>query len=67
MVQYYGRHVLELSTLSGPLNKFRRQEVVFKWTLNQQSAFENLKIEFTGRRELTHFDDKRDLFLATDE
>ena len=28
IVQYYGRHVLELSTLSGPLNEYRRKEVV---------------------------------------
>ena len=32
----------------------------------QQSAFENMKSELAGRRVLTHFDDKRDLFLATD-
>ena len=66
MVQYYGRHVPELSTLSGPLNELRRKEVVLKWTLKQQSAFENLKSELAGRRVLTHFDDKRELFLATD-
>ena len=30
MVQYYGRHVPELSTLSGPLNELCRKEVVFK-------------------------------------
>ena len=66
MVQYYGRHVPGLSTLSGPLNKHRRKEVVFKWTPKQTSAFENLKNELAGRRVLTHFDDKSDLFLATD-
>ena len=66
MVQYYGRHVPELSTRSGPLNKLQRKEVVFKWTPKQQSAFENLKSELAGRRVLTHFDDKCDIFLATD-
>ena len=65
-VQYYGRHVPELSTLSGQLNELRRKEVVFKWTPKQQSAFRNLKSELAGRRVLTHFDDKRDLCLATD-
>ena len=60
MVQYYGRHVPELSTLSGLLNELRRKEVVFKWRPKQQSAFENLKSELAGRRVLTHFDDKRD-------
>ena len=39
---------------------------MFKWTTKQQSAFENLKSELAGRRVLTHFDDKRELFLATD-
>ena len=43
MVQYYGRHVIELSTFSGPLNELRRKEVVFKWTPKEQSAIENLK------------------------
>ena len=66
MVQYYGRHVLELSTLSIPLNELRRKEVVFKWTPKQQAAFETLKSELAGRQLLIHFDDKRDLFLATD-
>ena len=66
MMQYNGRHVSELSTLSGPLNEHRRKNVVFKWTPKQQSAFKNLKSELAGRRELTHFDDKRDLCLATD-
>ena len=66
MVQYYGRHVPELSTLSGPLNELRRKDVIFKWTPQQQSAFEKLKGELAGRRVLTHFDDNRELFLATD-
>ena len=66
MVQYYGRHVPELSTLSGPLNKLRRKEVMFKWTTKQQSAFESVKSELAGRRVLTHFDDKQKLFLVTD-
>ena len=69
MVQYYGRHVPELSTLSGLFNELRRKEtsfLVFKWTTKQQSAFENLKTELAGRHVLTHFDDKRDPFLATD-
>ena len=66
MVQYYGRHVPELSTLSGPLKVLRRKEVVFKWTPKRLSTFEHLKSEFAGRRVLTHFDDKRDLVCATE-
>ena len=66
MVQYYGLHVPELSTLSGPLNELRKKDIVFKWTAKQQLAFEHLKSELAGRRVLTHFDDKRELFLATD-
>ena len=38
---------------------------MFKWTPKQQIAFKNLKSKRAGRRVLTHFDDKRDLFLAT--
>ena len=56
----------ELSTLSGPLTKLCIKEVAFKWTTKQQSAFENLKSELAGRRVLNYFDDKRELFLATD-
>ena len=66
MVQYYGRHVPELSTLSGPLNELRRNNVVFKRTPKQHSSFEKLKTELARQRVLTHFDDKRELFLATD-
>ena len=66
MVQYYGGNIPELSTLAGPLNELRRKEVVFKWTTQQQCAFEKLKCELAGRRVLTHFNDNRKLFLATD-
>ena len=66
MVQYYGRHVPELSTLSGPLNELQRKDAVFNWTQQQQSAFEKLKSELAGRRVLIYFNEKRNLFLETD-
>ena len=66
MVQYYVRHVPELSTLLGPFNKLCKKEVVFKWTTKQQSAFKTLKSKLPGGRVITHFDDKRELFIAAD-
>ena len=62
MVQYYGRHVPELSTISGLLNELRRKNVLFKWTPQQHFAFEKLKGKLAGRGVLTHFDGKRDFF-----
>lgn len=59
LVQYYGRHIPELSTLAGPLNLLRKNNVVFRWTATEQSSFESLKRELASQRILTHYDDKR--------
>ena len=38
LVQYYARHVPNLSSLAGPLNELRKTEVRFEWTQRRQSA-----------------------------
>ena len=53
LVQYYARHVPNLSSLAGPLNELRKKEVRFEWTQRRQSAYEEIKKELAGRRVLT--------------
>ena len=66
MVQYYGRHVPNLSSLSGPLNELRKKEVRFEWTPRRQSAYDEFKKELSGRRVLTSYSESSDLYLAKD-
>ena len=66
LVQYYGRHVPNLSSLAGPLNEFRKKEVRFEWTSKRQSAYDEIKKELSGRRVLTSYSESSDLYLAAD-
>ena len=38
LVQYYARHVPNLSSLASPLNELRKKEVRFEWTHRRQSC-----------------------------
>ena len=53
LVQYYARHVPNLSSLASPLNELCKKEVRFEWTQRRQSAYEEIKKELAGRRVLT--------------
>ena len=65
-VQYYGRHVPNLSSLAGPLNELRKKEVRFEWTPRRQSAYDEIKKELSGRRVLSSYSESSDLHLAAD-
>ena len=66
MVQYYARHVPNLNSLIGHLNKLRKKEVRFEWTQRRQSAYNEINKELAGRRVLTSYNESSDLYLATD-
>ena len=66
LVQYFARHVPNLSLLAGPLNELRKKEVQFEWTQRRQSAYKEIKKELAGRRVLTSYNKSSDLYLATD-
>ena len=66
LVQYYGRHVPNLSSLTGPSNELRQKDAPFQWSPRRQAAFDSIKRELAGRRILTSYDEKQDIYLATD-
>ena len=66
LVQYYARHVPNLSSLASPLNELRKKEVRFEWTYRRQSAYEEITTDIAGRRVLTSYSKSSDLYLATD-
>ena len=66
LVQYYARHVPNLSSLAGPLNEMRKKAVRFEWTQRRQSAYKEITKEVARRRVFTSYNESSDLYLATD-
>ena len=66
MVQYYARHVPNLSSLAGSLSELRIKEVRFEWNQRRQSVSDEIKKELAGSRVLTSYNESSDLYLATD-
>lgn len=66
LVNYYGRFIPNLATLAAPLNALRRKEARFEWTPACANAFGKLKEELTSPRVLIHYDEQREVVLATD-
>lgn len=66
IIQYYSRHIPNVSTLAGPLNELRQKGVYFHWTNSREKAFCSLKEALVSPKLLTHFDDQRALCLSVD-
>ena len=66
MVQFYSQYIPSLSTILAPLNALRKTGARFVWTLECDRAFKRLKSELVSRRVLCHFDECKQVVLATD-
>ena len=55
-VQFYGKFIPNLSTLTEPLNRLLRKGMPLVWDTREQIAFESLKMELCKDSMLTHFD-----------
>ena len=66
LVQYYGPHVPNLSSLAGPLNELRKNDVQLEWTSKRQSAYDEIKKELSSSRVLTSYSESSDLYLAAE-
>ena len=65
-VKFYRSLIPNFSSLTEPLTKFTRKDVVFQWTEVEDKAFIALKQAFCEAVMLRHPDEKRPFFLETD-
>ena len=66
MVNYYHRHLPNLSTLLDPLHQLLQKEVKWKWGTTQKQAFESVKSLLTSNKLLIHYDPTKPLVLSCD-
>lgn len=66
LLTYYGKFLPNLSSRLAPLHKLLRKHVEWKWSSEQDKAFQDSKDLLTSSRLLVHFDPKLPLLLACD-
>ena len=66
MVNYYGKFIPNLSTISAPLNRLRQKEVPWQWTEKEEEAVNKLKKHLISAKVLVHYDPKLPLKLDCD-
>ena len=64
--QYYADFISGFAMLAAPLNELRRNNVEFTWTPKRQKAFDNIKAALAAQTLRVHFEESRQLILATD-
>ena len=65
-VQFYGKFISNLSTLTEPLNKLTRKGVKWEWNKEQDLAFETLKQILVKDTVLAHFDPNNPIGISCD-
>ena len=66
MVNYYGKFILNLSTIAAQLNQLRRKDVPWKWTKKEEGAYQRLKKQLSLAKVLVHYNPKLPLKLDCD-
>ena len=66
MVNYYGKFVPNISTVTGRLYDFTKKDVKFIWTATQQMAFDSLKQALVSDKVLSHYDPTKRLGVFAD-
>ena len=66
LVNYYGKFLPDLSTVLAPLYRLPQKETEWRWTDEQQRAFEEVKVLLTSDRLLVHYNPDKELVLACD-
>ena len=64
--QYYCDFIPGFATLAGPLNELRRSDVQWVWTAERQTAFEAIKSALAESSLRFHFDESKQVIVATD-
>ena len=66
MAQYVSRFIPEYATITAPLRNLTKQDVVWKWHEEEQSALDVLKQALTGDQVMTYFDPKKQTEIIVD-
>ena len=66
MVQYYARFLPGLATTLAPFHRILKKDVQWRWTSEEQRAYERRKTSLSSDAFLVHYDAKRELRLACD-
>ena len=63
-IQYYSRFLPGLATTLAPLHRLLKKYVQWRWTSEEQRAYERCKTSLSSEALLVHYDTKRELRLA---
>ncbi|XP_048586200.1 uncharacterized protein K02A2.6-like [Nematostella vectensis] len=66
LVQYVGRYIPDLATLSAPLRALTRQSVPFEWTQKQEDSFRDMKRLMSASETLAYFDRESETTVIAD-
>ncbi|XP_022792295.1 uncharacterized protein LOC111331444 [Stylophora pistillata] len=66
LVNYSGRFIPNLATLSRPLRRLTKKDVVFQWGSEQAAAFQKLKNELARAEVLGYYDKDAETRVITD-
>src|SRR3989440_229865 len=66
LANYYRRFIKHYSKIAGPLFRFTKKGVPFKWDIPSQEAFDLLKKKFTSAPVLMVFDPAKPIYIETD-
>ena len=66
MINYYGKFIPNLSSITAPLNQLRHKSKPWKWESQEEEAFQQLKRVLISTRVLVHYDPKLPVKLDCD-
>ena len=66
LVNYYGKFIPQLASVTQPLNQLLCKKTCWKWTAKCERAFTTLKEQLTSTKVLVHYDVNLPLRLACD-
>ena len=66
MVNYCGRFIKDLATVTAPLRQLTKKNVTFEWKSCHQEAFEKLQSLLTEKKVMSYFDLSKHTELIVD-
>lgn len=66
LINYYGRYIKNLAHIMNPMYKLLRKGTQFKWTMDCERAFKQIKEEVARKVTLSHFNSNLPIILETD-
>ena len=66
LANVYGKFIPNLSFILEPLHSFLRNDVVWKWEVEQQDAFDKAKNQLQSSDVLVHYDPQKELVVSCD-